>query len=88
MKIEIRSLAGELEPYMEYLRGKIANMDSHLAEMSYENKKWFILKDVEIDSLQDLADIFKDMDEPMGYAGHITFDAKNGVVYILDSWIE
>ena len=88
MKVEIGSLALNLEPYMDYLRERIPNMDSYLVERSYKDQKWFVLEGVEIDSLQDLADIFKGMEEPMGYAGHVTFDAKNGVVRILDSWIE
>ena len=84
MKVEIRSLQGRLELYLDYLRDKIPNMDKYLANMKYGQ----VLKDLEIESLEDLANIFKDMDEPMGYAGHITFDATNGIVYILDNWIE
>lgn len=88
MKVNIQSLEGKLEQYLDYLRDKVENMDSYLVERSYEDRKWLVLEGVEIESLQDLADIFKDMDEPMGYAGHITFDAKEGIVYILDTWIE
>lgn len=88
MKIEIQSLDGKLERYLDDLRGKIKDMDSHLVKRSYGDREWLVLEGVEIESLQDFADIFKDMEEQMGYAGQITFDAKEGIVYILDTWIE
>lgn len=88
MRVEIRSLQGRLELYLDYLRDKIPNMDKHLTNMKYGDGTEQVLKDLEIEGLEDLANIFKDMDEPMGYAGHITFDATNGIVYILDNWIE
>jgi len=51
MKVEIRSLQGRLELYLDYLRDKIPNMDKYLANMKYGQ----VLKDLEIESLQEFS---------------------------------
>lgn len=89
-----------LESYKELLAKKV-DFDKHYTLynsyewVNYYNKEdkkmiySYELRDVEVNSIEDLFDIFSEFEEGMGEGyGHITVDVKNNIVYILDHWIE
>lgn len=98
MKLKIRSLAGSIEKYEDLLNNKL-DWDKHyhvhysgIRDNGYgvsTKVEWDELKDVEVDSLEHLFDIFEEFKEGMGEGfGHITVDVKEGIIYVLDSWVE
>lgn len=94
MKVSIRSLAGDLKRYKSLLEKKM-DYEKHLNLASVwvhpqtkVEHRIYELKDVEINSLEELFAIFDEFREDFGYGGHITIDVKKNIVYVLDSYIE
>ena len=100
MLISIRSLAGSVEKYKDLFSKKL-DYDKHyniVREGIIPNpynpegpgQKFIVdeLKEVEVETLTDLFDIFEGFREGMGYGGHFTVDIEENIVYVLDSWIE
>jgi type II secretory pathway component HofQ len=101
VKISIRSMRDNtLKSYKELLEKKV-DFDKHYTLYnSYESVNYYNqedktmvylyeLKDVEVNTIEELFDIFSEFEAGMGEGyGHITIDVKNNIVYILDHWIE
>uniref|UniRef100_A0AB39C7G7 Uncharacterized protein n=1 Tax=Bacillus phage KoopaTroopa TaxID=3234046 RepID=A0AB39C7G7_9CAUD len=99
MKISIASLGGSIKDYEELLKDKV-DFEKHYVvirdEMIYnawgegKHKHCFAdeLKDVEVESLEELFAIFEGFRDWSGFAGQLTVDVTNNIVYVLDTWIE
>lgn len=55
-------------------------------EKSYNEEKDALV--LELESIEQLFNLFKGLEMQMGYGGHITIDLDKRIIYILDSWIE
>jgi len=95
MKLSIRSLGGLVKDYEPFIGGKVDYFKHYnithdeIRKDGYGKDYHFIsdeLKDVEVETLEELFEIFKPLSE--FYAGQITVDVHNNIVWILDSWIE
>lgn len=89
MKVIIRSLGGRfLHEYRDALISKAIDYDKHLNTPYPDNPSFQELKDVEIKSLEELFDIFKDF-EGFSYPDcQIAIDVKNKIINIFDTWVE
>jgi hypothetical protein len=85
MKFNIYSLRCVLFKYKPLLENKL-DFEKHL---SYLDNGIAILKDVEINSLEELIDLFSEFEDQTGYdVGEIVMNLKTKEITILDSYIE
>jgi hypothetical protein len=95
MKVSIQSLKCDLLQYKRLLERKV-DWDKHLnVAFTWDNPitkevmQNYELRDVEVNSAEELFNLFSEFDEGMGpRSGHITIDVAGNIVYILDTWIE
>jgi hypothetical protein len=99
MKISISSMRGSIKNYQDLLSKKL-DFDKHykvlrdeMIQYEYMSKPFHnfadCLEDVEVNSIEELFDLFSEFDGGMGPDyGHVTVDVKENWVQILDSWIE
>lgn len=90
MKISIRSLGGKfLHEYRDALISKGIDYDKHVnIPFPDRSPEFQELKDVEINSIEELFEIFKDF-EGFSYPDcQIAIDVKNKIVNIFDTWVE
>jgi hypothetical protein len=93
MKVTIRSLGGAfIRDYKEMLEKKLdykAHYNVYMSKwLNNQEYKLDELKDVEINSIEELYKIFNEF-EGFSYPDcQIAIDVKSNIVYIFDTWVE